>query len=96
MPVSLDDVLAEVYRNLREKPIKPCHPFYVEIWEHSDHDPVERLRKHIIWTSIESFQLFSGFSGSGKTTQLRRLQQDLEGREPIEIEGTSGRHRWRL
>ena len=50
----------------------------MEIWEHSDHDPVRRLRKHILWTEIQSLQLFSGFSGSGKSTQLRRLQRDLE------------------
>ena len=79
MPLSPadDDVLASCYRNLQEKPIEPGHPFYVEIWEHSDYDPVRRLRKHIVWSEVESLQLFSGFSGSGKSTQLLRLQQDL-------------------
>ncbi|HTU47526.1 MAG TPA: hypothetical protein VMF91_20860 [Bryobacteraceae bacterium] len=97
-----EDVLATCYRHLQERPIEPGHPFYVEIWEHSDHDPIQRLRKHILWTEIESLQLFSGFNGSGKTTQLRRLKQELEEqgylviyadadeylnlREPIEVE----------
>jgi len=97
-----DDLLATCYRNLREQPIDPSDPFYVEIWEHSDHDPVRRLRKHILWTEFESLQLFSGFSGSGKSTQLLRLKRDLEAhsylvlyadaenylniREPIELE----------
>ena len=75
-----DEVLATCYRHLQERPIEPGHPFYVEIWEHSDHDPIQRLRKHILWTEVESLQLFSGFNGSGKTTQLRRLQRELEAR----------------
>jgi hypothetical protein len=104
MPLSPADeeVLATSYRNLQEKPIDPGNPFYVEIWEHSDHDPVRRLRTHIVWTEVQSLQLFSGFSGSGKSTQLRRLQRDLDARgylvvyanaedylnlgEPIEVE----------
>jgi hypothetical protein len=79
MPLSPadDQILATRYRNLKERPIEPGNPFYVEIWEHSDYDPVQRLRKHIVWSEVESLQLFSGFSGSGKSTQLLRLQQDL-------------------
>lgn len=104
MPLSPndDDFLADIYRKLREEPIEPGHPFYVEIWENSDHDPVRRLRKHILWSEVQSLQLFSGFSGSGKSTQLRRLRLDLQDKgylviyanaedylnlgEPIEIE----------
>ena len=80
MPIDSRDegLLAQIYRNLKEQPIDPEHPFYVRIWEDSPHDPVRRLRKHIQWSEVESLQLFSGFSGSGKTTQLRRLQQELE------------------
>jgi len=80
MPLSTadDDILAQSYRSMQEKPIAPGHPYYVEIWENSAHDPVARLRKHIKWTEVESLQLFSGFSGSGKTTLLRRLQQNFE------------------
>lgn len=52
MPLSShdDDLLAEIYRNLRDEPIQPGHRFYVEIWENSDHDPVRRLHKHIRWS----------------------------------------------
>jgi len=79
MPLSAEDdqILATCYRNLRENPISPNDPFYVEIWEHADYDPVRRLQKHIVWSEVESLQLFSGFSGSGKSTQLLRLQRDL-------------------
>lgn len=72
-----DQIVATCYRSLQEKPIHPGDPFYVEIWEHSDYDPVRRLRKHIVWSEVESLQLFSGFSGSGKSTQLLRLQQEF-------------------
>jgi len=80
MPLSPadDQILATCYRNLKEEPIEPGHRFYVEIWEHNDYDPVQRLRKHIVWSEIESLQLFSGFSGSGKSTQLLRLRQNLQ------------------
>ena len=79
MPISQadEDVLGECYRNLQVEKVERGDRFYVEIWEHSDHDPVARLAKHIKWTAVQSLQLFSGFSGSGKTTQLRRLQREL-------------------
>jgi hypothetical protein len=36
------------------------------------------MQKHIEWSDVESIQLFSGFRGSGKTTELFRLQKQLE------------------
>jgi hypothetical protein len=104
MPISQadEDVLGECYRNLQVEKVERGDRFYVEIWEHSGHDPVARLAKHIKWTENQSLQLFSGFLGSGKTTQLRRLQRELSERgylvvyadaatylnlsEPIEVE----------
>jgi len=79
MPLTVEDdqVIATCYRSLRDQPIGPDDPRYVEIWEHADYDPVRRLCKHIAWSEIQSLQLFSGFSGSGKSTQLLRLQRDL-------------------
>jgi hypothetical protein len=35
------------------------------------------MRQHIEWSNTESIQMFSGFRGSGKTTELFRLQKDL-------------------
>ena len=74
--------LGKLYRALQENqpsPIEPGHPYYVRIWEDSPYDPVQQLRKHILWSEVESLQLFSGFSGAGKSTQLRRLKKELEG-----------------
>ena len=41
-------------------------------------DPVAHLRQVIEWSPLESVQLFSGFRGTGKSTELRRLKAELE------------------
>lgn len=73
-----DQFLGGIYGNLSDEAIAPDSPFYVELWEDSQFDPARRLRKHIVWKSVQSLQLFSGFGGSGKTTQLLRLKKELE------------------
>ncbi len=40
-------------------------------------DPIHELLVPITWGAAESYQLFTGFSGTGKTTELRRLQREL-------------------
>ncbi|MBK7760500.1 MAG: hypothetical protein IPI35_29650 [Deltaproteobacteria bacterium] len=44
-------------------------------------DPVKDLADTIEWSTGESAQLFSGFRGTGKSTELRRLEQRLNARE---------------
>lgn len=81
MPLGNDDesLLRRVYRRLEDRPLKPEDPFYQPIYEHSEgEDPVAKLQTHIEWTAAESLQLFSGFRGTGKTTELFRLRRDLE------------------
>ncbi len=70
--------LPALYRSLKDAAIEPGHPYYVKIWEGTPYDPVKRMCDHITWTEVESLQLFSGFSGSGKSTQLQRLKKELE------------------
>ncbi len=41
-------------------------------------DPVEDLARAISWSAGESVQLLSGFRGTGKSTELRRLKSRLE------------------
>jgi hypothetical protein len=43
-----------------------------------DGDPVERLARAIRYSESDSRQFFSGFRGSGKSTQLLRLKKKLE------------------
>nr|MBA3241654.1 ATP-binding protein [Acidobacteriota bacterium] len=53
--------------------------FYQPIYEiPGKEDPVDFLQKAIQFSEYESLQLFSGFRGSGKTTELFRLKQRLE------------------
>ncbi len=54
-------------------------PRYVPLAESgARHDPVDRLARDIEWSaSNTSVQLFSGFRGSGKTTDLLRLRDRL-------------------
>ena len=40
-------------------------------------DPVVQLRRGIEWSALDSVHLFSGFRGTGKTTELRRLAHEL-------------------
>ncbi len=72
-------LLKNVYQRLADDPLQPENPFYEPIYRRPEgEDPVAKLKTHIEWTSVESLQLFSGFRGTGKTTELFRLRLDLE------------------
>jgi hypothetical protein len=72
--------LIEFYQQLSDRPLEPDNELYVHLYEQGDHpDPVEVLAKGIEWAeTLETVQLFSGFRGTGKSTELRRLKQRLE------------------
>jgi hypothetical protein len=84
-----DDVqtyLREFYRALTDRPLEPHEDWYVDLYRDPDvnsTDPVEQLATGIEWTDPESTHLFSGFRGTGKSTELRRLRARLQ---------TTGRH----
>jgi hypothetical protein len=81
MPLSQDDerFLLEVHKKLADQPLEPGSPFYEPIHKTLDDvDPVWMMQRNIIFNEIQSLQLFSGFRGAGKTTELLRLKQDLE------------------
>ena len=72
-------LLKDIYQRLTDKPLQPENSFYEQIYSRLDgEDPVAKLRTHIEWASTESLQLFSGFRGTGKTTELYRLKRELE------------------
>ena len=55
---------------------------YVRIYDEpsfKEHDPVKLLSSSITLLPGQSAQLLSGFRGSGKSTELRRLRRSLEG-----------------
>jgi hypothetical protein len=74
--------LRDFYRQLDGlRPLSPTDKAYVDIYrrlELSASDPVEALRSTIEWSYGSSAQLFSGFRGTGKSTELRRLEVELK------------------
>ena len=69
----------QIYRALDDKALKPGSEFYIPVYKMLEcQDPIARLKEHIDLTEVESTQFFSGFRGSGKTTELFRLRQELE------------------
>lgn len=75
--------LRNFHRNLIDRPLEPDDPRYVSIYSGptaSSTDPVQRLARRIEWKPLQSTQLFSGFRGTGKSTELRRLRRTLTDR----------------
>lgn len=78
-----EDFLRTFYQNLVDKPLDPDDAWYVPIYSgpaSPNADPVQRLARGMEWMPLESAQLFSGFRGTGKSTELRRLRRLLEQR----------------
>jgi hypothetical protein len=81
MPLSQPDraFLKQVYKDLGDEPLPPDSPFYEPVYETSGlDDPVQQISTLIDFGGVESIRLFSGFRGSGKTTELFRLRQKLQ------------------
>ncbi|RME24593.1 MAG: hypothetical protein D6798_10840 [Deltaproteobacteria bacterium] len=81
MPTDDQTFLKEFYQALRDRPLAPDSPCYVRLYDDEEltpTDPVDQLQTTIEWSPIESTQLFSGFRGTGKSTELRRLKHQLE------------------
>ncbi len=69
--------LRKFYQELADEPLEPDDSRYVSIYVNASSDPVQRLAHRIKWKPLDSIQLFSGFRGTGKSTELRRLRQTL-------------------
>ncbi len=73
--------LRDFFRAVADRALEPNDDFYVPIYEDknvADRDPVELLARGIEWQPGESVQLLSGFRGTGKSTELRRLARQLQ------------------
>lgn len=72
------DFLKDFYQKLDPAiPADPGSSRYVKLYEVQDlvpTDPVDELKTAIDWSVVKSAQLFSGFRGTGKSTELRRLE----------------------
>lgn len=76
-------LLRSIYQKVKDAPLRPdteeYEKFYQPIYEiPGKEDPVNFLLKGIQFSDYESLHLFSGFRGSGKTTELFRLKRRLE------------------
>ena len=72
--------LKKFFQNLSAESLDPSDERYVPLYDNpalTDEDPVELLADAIEWTS-ESVQLLSGYRGTGKSTELKRLKARLE------------------
>jgi len=71
--------LKRTYQELLDKPLDPGDPRYQPVYAHADcEDPIDELERRIEYSVTQSLSLFSGFRGSGKTTELFRLRKRLE------------------
>lgn len=73
--------LKNFFRAVSDQPLDPDDPRYVPLYSDPQltaDDPVELLARAIEWTPGESVQLLSGFRGTGKSTELRRLRKRLK------------------
>jgi len=73
----------EFYEALVDRPLDPEEDarWYVPLYDarsSAPSDPIDELQATIEWSKLESTQLFSGFGGTGKTTELKRLKRRLE------------------
>ena len=79
--IQQETFLREFFRNTDPmESLNDGDPRYVRLYHDPDHDeadPVKALRNVIDWSSEQSAQLFSGFRGTGKSTELRRLAKIL-------------------
>lgn len=81
MALTTDELafLKRIYQQLQDAPLQPGDPRYEPVYEHPGcEDPIALLQRSIQFADIESLNLFSGFRGSGKTTELFRLKKKLE------------------
>jgi hypothetical protein len=80
MPLSKDDrdFLRAVNRRVTDRALEPDDPLRQPLHEQmNEDDPVMIMQSRIDLADVQTMQLFSGFDGSGKTTELFRLRRNL-------------------
>jgi len=77
----MEDLLDEMYNAFAPTPLQPGDPAYVDCRAvRGDEDVVKDLGRTVRRSQSFTYQLYSGYRGSGKTTELLRLKKDLEDR----------------
>ncbi|KYF53915.1 hypothetical protein BE04_42485 [Sorangium cellulosum] len=68
------------FQAIEDRPLEPGDPRYVHLYAGSSvlgRDPVDLLAEAIRFSPGQSIQLLSGFRGTGKSTELKRLESVL-------------------
>jgi hypothetical protein len=85
-PQEIEDLLDEMYNAFTPTPLQPGDPAYVDCRAvRGDADVVEDLGRTVSRSREFTYQLYSGYRGSGKTTELLRLKKDLEDRGHVVV-----------
>ncbi|MFO0659155.1 MAG: hypothetical protein U0165_04905 [Polyangiaceae bacterium] len=77
-PAEIAAFRTQFFRSLAMEALEPDDERYValyELEELKDNDPVELLKFAIDANDPPTVQLLSGFRGTGKSTELRRLER---------------------
>ncbi len=82
----MEDLLDEMYNAFTPTPLQPGDPAYVDCRAvRGDEDVVKDLGRTVRRSRAFTYQVYSGYRGSGKTTELLRLQKDLEDRGHVVV-----------
>ena len=82
----MEDLLDAIYNKFDPKPLPAGDPAYVDFRAlRGDEDVVQELGRTVRRSDELTYQLYSGYRGSGKTTELLRLKKDLEDRGHIVV-----------
>ena len=85
-PQDIEDLLDEMYNAFTPTPLQPGDPAYVDCRSvRGDEDVLEDLGRTVRRSRDLTYQLYSGYRGSGKTTELLRLKKDLEDRGHVVV-----------
>ena len=85
-PQEMEDLLDEMYNAFTPTPLQPGDPAYVDCRSvRGDEDVVVELGRTVSRSDAFSYQLYSGYRGSGKTTELLRLKEDLENKGHVVV-----------
>lgn len=82
----MEEILDEMYNSFAPTPLQPGDPAYVDCRAvRGDEDVLEDLGRTVRRSRDLTYQLYSGYRGSGKTTELLRLKKDLEDRGHVVV-----------
>ena len=82
--------LRDFFRQVSDHPLDPEDPRYIPLYDDTEltgADPVELMARAIEWTPGQSVQLLSGYRGTGKSSELRRLEKRLRDDGHLVIRG---------